>query len=100
MTLSEKLRSQLDEFLLFLSVHGMDRTPELCGPSRFDLDKDQHPAVFRHEVQFAQRRAEVSGDDAVAFPTQIAFGLRLSFLPKESPGVKNCHTLVRCIPAG
>ena len=50
-------------------------------------------------VQLAERRAEVFGDDAVAFPTQIALGLRFSFLPKEPPGVKNCHALVRCMPA-
>ncbi len=79
-------------------MHRMDRASELCGPSRFDLNEDHHAAVLRHEIQLAERRAEVFGDDAVAFPAQIAFGLRLSFLPKEPPGVKNCHTLVRWGP--
>jgi hypothetical protein len=86
-------------FLLLLPIHCMNRASELCDPSRLDLNEDQHAAVLRHEIQLAERRAEVFGDDAVAFPTQIALGLRFSFLPKEPPGVKNCHALVRCMPA-
>lgn len=99
MALSEKVRSQLDKLVLFLAMDGMDCPSELSAPSRLDLDEYQHGAVLRYEVQLAQRRTKVSGDDAVPFPAQVALGLRLSFLPKESPGVKNCHTLVRWIPA-
>ena len=99
MSLSEKLGSQPDEFLLFLPMHRMNRTPEPCSPSRLNLNENQHAAVLRHEIQFAERRTEVFGDNPVAFPPQITFGLRLSFLPKEMPGVKNCHTLVRCMLA-
>ena len=99
MSLSEKLSSQPDEFLLFLPMHRIDRTSEPCGPSRLNLNEDQHASVLRHEIQLAERRTEVFGDDPVALPAQITLGLRLSFLPKETPGVKNCHTLVRCVPA-
>ena len=99
MPLSEELRGQADEFLLFVPIHGMDRSSKPCGPSSLDLNEHQHIAVLRHKVQLSQRRANVFGDDAVALTAQIALGLRLSFLPKESPGVKNCHTLVRCVPA-
>jgi len=99
MPLSEKLSGQPDEFLLFLPMHRIDRTSEPCGPSRLNLNEDQHASVLRHEIQLAERRTEVFGDDPVALPAQITLGLRLSFLPKETPGVKNCHTLVRCMAA-
>lgn len=95
MSLGKKLGSQPDEFLLFLPMHRMDRTSEPCGPSRLDLNEDQHAAVLRHEIQLAERRTEVFGDNPVTLPAQITLGLRLSFLPKETSGVKNCHTLVR-----
>ena len=95
MTLGEKLCRQPNELVLFLSMHSINRATELSGSPRLDFDEDKHLAVLRHEVQLAQRRAKVSCDDAVAFPAQVALSFRLSFLPKEPPGVKNCHTLVR-----
>ena len=99
MSPSEKLGGQPDEFLLLLPMHRMDCAPEPCGPSRLDLNEDQHATVLRHKIQLPERRAEVFCDAPVAFPTPITLGLRLSFLPKETPGVKNCHTLVRCMSA-
>ena len=95
MTLGEKLRGESHKLLLFLPMHGMNRAPELPGPARLDFDEHQHLAVFRHEIQFSQRGTKVSGHDTVAFPAQVPFSLRLSFLPKEPPGVKNSHALVR-----
>src|SRR6476620_1613011 len=59
MSLSEKLGSQPDEFLLFLPMHRMNRTPEPCSPSRLDFNEDQHTAVLRHKIQLAERRTEV-----------------------------------------
>lgn len=99
MALSKKLGGQPNEFLLFLPVHGMDRTPEMSGSPRLDLNEHEHVAILCHEVQFSQRGSEVSGHDAVALSAQVAFCLRLSFLLKEPPGVKNCHALVRGGPA-
>ena len=56
MTLSEKLCRQPNELVLFLSIHGMNRAPELSSSPRFDFDKDQHRAVLRHEVQLDSLR--------------------------------------------
>ena len=95
MAVREELRGEADKLLLFLPMHGMNRPSKVAASSRFDLDEHQDLAILRHEVQFAQRRAEISGDNAVAFAAQVALGLRLSFLPKESSGVKNRHALVR-----
>jgi hypothetical protein len=39
MTLSEKLRGQSHKLLLLLPVHGMNRAPELSGPTRLDFDE-------------------------------------------------------------
>ena len=95
MTLREKLRGESHKLPLFLPVNGMNRAPELPGPARLDFDEHQHLAVFCHEVQFSQRGPKVSGYNTIAFPAQVPFSLRLSFLPKEPPGVKNSHALVR-----
>src|SRR4029078_13432123 len=99
MSSSEKLGGQPYESLLLLPMYRMYCASELCGPSRLDLNEHHHAVVLRDEIQLAERRAEVFGDDAVAFPQQIALGLRLSFLPKQTPGVKNCHALVRSMSA-
>src|SRR5687768_200444 len=95
MVFSEKLSGQSNEFRLLSSVDGMDRSAKIHCPSCLDLDKDENRTVLGDEVQLAQRRAEIFGDDPVTLATQKAFSRRLSFLPEESSGVKNCHAMVQ-----
>lgn len=91
MTSREKLRGKTDQLLLFLFVHGMDRSPELLGPARFDLHEYQRRSVFRDQIELAQGGTEISREDPIAFSDQEGLRSRFSFLPKEPPGVKDSH---------
>ena len=99
MSLSQKLGGKLDEFLLLVPMHGVDRSSKLRGSSGLDFNKHEHATILGDKVELSEGRADIFRNDAIAFPPQVALGLRLSFLPKDSPGVKNCHALVRCIGA-
>lgn len=87
----DKLRGETDQFLLFPFVHGMDRPPELLGPARLDLHEYQRRSVFRNQIELTQGGTEISREDPIAFSNQEGLRGRFSFLPKETPGVKDSH---------
>src|SRR5687767_13668758 len=96
----EELRRQAHQLSLLLPMYGMNRPAKIRRSACLDFHEHEHVAVLRHQIQLAKGRAQVLGDNPVALLEQIAFGRLLSFLPKESSRVKDCHAIVRRAPAG
>lgn len=94
------LGSKLNQLVLLALMYGMDCPAEFFRSPRFDFYKHQYWPVFRHEVQFAQRGAEIFLDNPIALSTQILLGCCFSFLPKEASGVKDCHAIVQADSRG
>jgi hypothetical protein len=58
------------------------RQAEAVSCPRLDLDKHQRLSVDRHQVQLAERRADVPINDFVAEATQVVLGERLAANPE------------------
>jgi hypothetical protein len=65
--LGKILRRQPHEFGLFFPIHSQHRATESLRRPGFHFDKDQHSAVFGHEIQLAQRGPEIARQDPIAF---------------------------------